>query len=89
MNQKNVSNVILVGKSKTTFQYISNFQAVCEFINTPLKNPSQFSSSWPQQRVLQKKKWSENQLAPLFKQFTAIFCLFFLEETTEKRLFLV
>ena len=90
MNQKNVSNVILVAKNKTTFQYISNFQAVCEFINTPLKNPSQFSSSWPHQRVFQKKKRSETQLAPLFKQFTAtIFCLFFPEETTEKRLFLV
>lgn len=37
-----------------------------------------------------KQKWSETQVAPLFKQFTAtIFCLFFPEETTEKRLFLV
>lgn len=76
MNQKNVSNVILVGKSKTTFQYISNFQAVCEFINTPLKNPSQFSSSWPQQRVLQKKKMVWNSTCPPFQAIYSHHILF-------------
>ena len=66
-------------KTKQHFNtYISNFQAVCEFINTPLKNPSQFSSSWPHQRVFQKTKqeWSQTQLAHPFQALYSHHILF-------------
>ena len=95
MNQKNVSNAILVAKNKTTFQYIHFKLSGGAWVHQHATEKSfPFQLKLASSKGIQKKTKNKNglklKLLPLLKQFTAtIFYLFFPEETTEKRLFLV